>query len=200
MRAANGAEAGYTDTNVGVMARSTAREHGEQGESGKRVMGSSKDRSTSMHSEDNIDVKESLQKASAEREESARRGVRHANDGIRRATGEIGSASRGYTRRTKEEPPGRQRRSGGLNKKEGARTGHGGLDGAGGSRLCDGYGGPGGYDGPCGKDGLARSGRRSRAKSTRTLRTRLIAMTENLTSFPFLAHTGGCAVWWGRMS
>ena len=26
------------------------------------------------------------------------------------------------------------------------------------------------------------------------------AMTENLTSFPLLAHTGGCAIRWGRMS
>ena len=76
----------------------------------------------------------------------------------------------------------------------------GGSDGADGSRPFGGDGGPEGYDGPCGKDGLARSGRRSRAKSTRALRTRLTAMAENLTSFPFLAHTGGCAVWWGRMS
>ena len=30
--------------------------------------------------------------------------------------------------------------------------------------------------------------------------TRLITITENLTSFPFLAHTGGCAIWWGWMS
>ena len=46
-----------TDTEVGVMARSTAREHDEQGESEKRVMGSSKDQSTSTHSEDNIDIR-----------------------------------------------------------------------------------------------------------------------------------------------
>ena len=31
-------------------------------------------------------------------------------------------------------------------------------------------------------------------------RTRSIAISENLTSFPFSAHTGGCAVWWGQMS
>ena len=30
--------------------------------------------------------------------------------------------------------------------------------------------------------------------------TWLITIAENLTSFPFLAHTGGCAVWWGWMS
>ena len=30
--------------------------------------------------------------------------------------------------------------------------------------------------------------------------TWLIPITENLTSFPFWAHTDGCAVWWGRMS
>ena len=30
--------------------------------------------------------------------------------------------------------------------------------------------------------------------------TSLITIVENLTSFPFLAHTGGCAVWWGWMS
>ena len=31
-------------------------------------------------------------------------------------------------------------------------------------------------------------------------RTWLVTIAENLTSFPFLAHTGGCAVWWGWMS
>ena len=46
-----------TDTEVGVMARSTAREHDEQGESEKRVMGSSNDRSTSTHSEESIDIR-----------------------------------------------------------------------------------------------------------------------------------------------
>ena len=30
--------------------------------------------------------------------------------------------------------------------------------------------------------------------------TQLITITENLTSFPFLAHTNECAVWWERMS
>ena len=44
-----------TDTEVGMMVCSTAREHGKQWKGGKRVMGSSKDRSTSTHSEDNID-------------------------------------------------------------------------------------------------------------------------------------------------
>ena len=140
-----------TDTEVGVMARSTAREHDEQGESGKRVMSSSKDRNTSAHSEDNIDVRESLRKASAEREESARRGVRHEKGG-----------SGGYTRRTKGEQPVRQRRSGGPNEKESTSTEHGGSggdggsanivecggsDGANGSRPFDGDGGPGGDGG-----------------------------------------------------
>ena len=46
-----------TDTEVGVMACSTVRKHGEQGESGKRVMGSSKDQSMSAHSEDNINIR-----------------------------------------------------------------------------------------------------------------------------------------------
>ena len=30
--------------------------------------------------------------------------------------------------------------------------------------------------------------------------TRLITVAKNLTSSSFLAHTGGCAVWWGWMS
>ena len=46
-----------TDTEVGVMACSTAREHDEQRESEKRVMRSSKDRSTSTHSEKSIDIR-----------------------------------------------------------------------------------------------------------------------------------------------
>ena len=46
-----------TDTEVGVMARSTTRKHNEQGENRKCVMGSSKDRSTSAHSKDNINVR-----------------------------------------------------------------------------------------------------------------------------------------------
>ena len=46
-----------TDTEVGMTIRSTTREHGEKGESEKRVMGSSKDRSTSTHSEGNIDIR-----------------------------------------------------------------------------------------------------------------------------------------------
>ena len=46
-----------TDTKVGMMVCSTAREHGKLRKGGKCVMGSSKDRSTSTHSEDNIDVR-----------------------------------------------------------------------------------------------------------------------------------------------
>ena len=136
---------------------------------------------------------ESLRKAIAERRESARRGVRHGRGGIRRSTGEIGRASGGYTRRTKEEQPGRQRRSGGPIGEESASIGNGGpgvdggsskhggrggsgggndsakivecggLDGADGSRPFGGDGGPGGDDGSRGRGGLARSGRRSRA-------------------------------------
>ena len=46
-----------TDTKVGVMAHSTAREHGKQRKGGKHVMVSSKDRSMSTHSEKNIDIR-----------------------------------------------------------------------------------------------------------------------------------------------
>ena len=45
-----------TDIEVGMMVCSTAREHDKQRKGGKCVMGSSKDRSTSTHSEDNTDV------------------------------------------------------------------------------------------------------------------------------------------------
>ena len=43
-----------TDTKVGVTARSTAKEHDEHGENEKRMMGSSKDQSTSTHSKERI--------------------------------------------------------------------------------------------------------------------------------------------------
>ena len=37
-------------------------------------------------------------------------------------------------------------------------------------------------------------------QATRALRARLAALAENLAFCPRLAHTGGCAVRWGRMS
>ena len=45
-----------TDTEVGMMVRSTAREHGEQGRSEKRIMRLPKDRRMSAHPEVDIDV------------------------------------------------------------------------------------------------------------------------------------------------
>ena len=70
--------------------------------------------------------------------------TRDAKGGIRHAFGETGGSIGGHTRRTNGEQ--------GLLRpaeKEGASTGHGGLDGAGVSGTCGGYGGPGGYEGPC---------------------------------------------------
>ena len=218
-------------TSTGMMVCSTAREHGRRREGGRCVMGSSKDRSTSTHSEESIDIRgkptegnrgaervgmprcaarERRSPACNRRDRESTRRLYEADK--RRATGSataFGRTDRGRKRGH------RKRRSGCRRWFEETRwTWRIGWR----QRL--------GEHRRVWRIGWSRrfetirrrwwAGRRrwfvwtgwtcskwktKPSKPTRLPRARLAALAENLAFCPLsLAHTGGCAVRWGRMS
>ena len=196
------------NTEVGMTVRSTTREHDKQRENKEREIGSPTDRRTSAYSADNNDT----WKEPTEDTHGAKR------IGTRRRAGRGDGRTEGGPHATRKgRNPARIRRDRGLDRrayaanKRRARSTMAGREGRcehrtwwiGWSRC---FGNmrriwrTGRLRWSLWKGRACSKWKTKSSKVDKGAKDSVIRHGRKLTSFPFLAHTGGCAVWWGRMS